>query len=233
MEERIEYSGLENSMEDGGGTAAQPQDPRAVWLYPDGVYRWVYQKNLFKNRFEMNYIINIVLLVFGLTWLIIIGAVLAAGIDRDRMTWGLGIVTGICVGGGALTAAIVLLVQWISAKSRGGVDEVGFEMDDGGVRQIRSEKAQKVDDALEIMAAFTGLVGKNAAIAARREEIVSGTHSDITDFAKVRRIKVHPRYDVIDVTLKGNYKCRVYARQEDLEFVREFIASRAPARASR
>lgn len=215
----------ENMRSELGGAGTAP-DPRAVWLYSDGVYRWVYEKDLLRNRFEINYILKIVALVFGLTFVLIVGLLLAAGLENAGMAYA--IVTGICLGGGLLTVGIVLLVQRMSAKSRGGVDLVGFEMDDSGLRQIRSEKAEKVDSALEWMTAVSGLVSHNVYATTRSKDVVAGTHPDITNYADVRRIRTHPKYDVIDVTLKGNYKCRVYARGEDLTFVRDYIAERAP-----
>ena len=201
-------------------------DPREVWLYSDGVYRWAYEKDLYRNRFEINYLIRIVLLVFGLTFVLLAGTFLAAGLDNAGGAFA--IVAGICLGGGLLTAGIVLLVQRISARSRGGVDVVGFEMDESGLRQIRSEKAEKVDRALERMTAVSGLASRNGYAAMQSSQIVADTHPDIKSYADVRRVAVHPRYDVIDVTLKGNYKCRVYARGEDLNFVRDYIVARAP-----
>jgi len=138
------------------------------------------------------------------------------------------ITTGICLGGGLLAAGIVLLVQHLSANARGGVDVVRYEMGEGGLRQILSDKTRAVDRKLEAMTAVSGAVSGNVAVAMRSGEIVSGTHPNITSYADVRRVAVHPRYDVIDVTLKGNYKCRVYVRPEDMEFVRNYIESRAP-----
>ena len=215
----------ENMRSELGGAGTAP-DPRAVWLYSDGVYRWVYEKDLLKNRFEINYILKIVALVFGLSWVLIAGAFLFAGL-RDA-GWAFALVTAICLGGGLLTVGIIMLVQRMSAKSRGGVDLVGFEMGDSGLRQIRSEKAEKVDSALERMTAVSGLISHNIYAATRSNDVVAGTHPDITSYADVRRIKTCPKYDVIDVTLKGNYKCRIFARGEDLNFVRDYIAERAP-----
>lgn len=211
----------------------QPQDPRAVWLYSDGVYRWAYEKDLIKNRFEINYILKIVMLVFGLSWVLIAGTILFAMGGRGGTGWVFALITGICVGAGLLSAGIILLVQRFSANARGGVDVVCFEMDEKGVRQILSEKTQKVDSALEIMTALSGLASRNLYAATNSRQIVSGTHPDITSYADVRKVRVHPEYDVIDVTLKGNYKCRVYVRGEDRQFVRDYICARAPERATR
>jgi len=205
--------------------AGSTPDPKAVWLYSDGVYRWAYEKDLHRNRFEINYILKIVLLVFGLSWVLFAGMFLFMGMRDAGMA--LAITTAICLGGGLLTVGIVLLVQHLSANARGGVDLVCFEMDETGLRQILSDKAMAVDQKLERMTAISGMISGNMAVAMRSQQIVSGTHPNITSYADVRRVSVHPKYDVIDVTLKGNYKCRVYVRPEDFDFVRTYIESRA------
>ena len=217
---------MEESMKRKAETAP---DPRAVWLYSDGVYRWAYERDLYKNRYETNYILKIVLLVFALTWAAILGMllVLIGGVGGGMVV---AITSGICLGGWLLTAAIVLLVQRLSAGSRGGVDVVRFEMGEQGLRQIRSGASERADRAMETVTAVSGLASGNAYAALNSREIVSGTHLDIVSYADVRSIKVCPKYDVIDVTLKGNYKCRVYARGKDLDFVKNYIVFRASGR---
>ena len=32
--------------------------PQAVWLYSDGMYCWIYEKNPYRNRFETNYVLR-------------------------------------------------------------------------------------------------------------------------------------------------------------------------------
>lgn len=199
---------------------------REIWLYSDGVYRWAYEKDLVKNRFEMNYNLKIVSMVFGLTWVLLIAVILLANMPGSGMA--VAITTAACLGGGLLAAGIMLLVQRLSAKSRGGTDVICFEMDDDGLRQILSDKAAGVDRALSVMTALSGAVTGNSYAMTQSDRIVAGTHPNITRYGDVRRVRVCPRYDVIDVTLKGNYKCRVYAKGEDLDFVRDYIAQRVP-----
>jgi hypothetical protein len=47
--------------------------PQAVWLYSDGMFHWIYEKDLYKNRFETNYVLRIMILVFVLSWLLMMG----------------------------------------------------------------------------------------------------------------------------------------------------------------
>jgi uncharacterized BrkB/YihY/UPF0761 family membrane protein len=53
-------------VENGNGEAGYR--PQAVWQYSDGVYRWIYEKDLYRNRFETDYVLKVMALVFGL-WL--------------------------------------------------------------------------------------------------------------------------------------------------------------------
>ena len=215
-----------DSWENGGG--AQPREDGRVWLYSDGVYRWSYQRDLYRNRFEHNYVLKIVGLVFGLSWALFVGMLLVMG--GDDMGWVYALVSAICLGGWLVTAGILLLVWRLSANARSGVDVVCFEMGEGGLRQVLSDQAQKADQALETMVTVSGLVSGNVAAASRGQDVVAGTHPNITSYADVRRIEMFPQYDLVDVTLKGNYKCRVYAHPEDLCFVRDYISAHAPQR---
>ncbi len=209
----------------------QPRNDGRIWLYSDGVYRWSYQKDLVRNRFEFNYVLKVIVLVFSLSWALIVGTLMMSGAGDLGDAFAL--VTAICLGGGLVTVAIMLLVRRLSINARGGTDVVCYEMGEGGLRQVLSDKAQKIDQALETMVAVSSLVSSNVAAVSRGNDAVAGTHPNITGYADVRRIRVYPRYDLVDVTLKGNYKCRVFAHPEDLEFVRDYIAARAPERVSR
>ena len=208
----------------------RPPDDGRVWLYSDGVYRWSYRRDLYENRFEHNYVLKIMALVFGLTWVLFVGMLLVMG--GGDMGWVFALVTAICLGGWLVTAGVLLLVWRLSANARGGVDVVCFEMGEGGLRQILSDQAQKTDQALETMVTVSGLVSGNVAAATRGHDVVAGTHPNITSYGDIRRIRMYPRYDLLDVTLKGNYKCRVYAHPEDLAFVRDYLSARAPQRAA-
>lgn len=192
--------------------------PQAVWLYSDGMYRWVYEKDLFKSSFETNYVLRIVALVFVLSWLLMMGALLGAGANRGNGMMAFGIITAICLGGGLLTVGIVRLARLSSARNRNGVELIAFEMNDDGLRQIHYDDVRKAEDAVERML--------QTANAAQEEAPMKADGFGVTLFRDVRRMALHPKDELIDLTLKGNYKCRVYVRPEDFGFVRDYIRRR-------
>ena len=200
------------SVENGNGEAGYRS--QAVWQYSDGVYRWIYEKDLYRNRFETDYVLKIMALVFGLSWVLMGGVMLAIGAGALPFA----IVTAICLGGGLLTVGIVRLVHFSSARSRNGVEVIAFGMNDDGLSQIHYDDARKAEDVVERMLL--------TASATQGENPMKAGGYGVTLFRDVRRMALHPKDDLIDLTLKGNYKCRVYVRPEDFVFVREYIRQR-------
>ncbi len=192
--------------------------PQAVWLYSDGMYRWIYEKDLYKNRFETNYVLRILILVFVLSWLLLMGVLLGAGADLGNGIMAFGIITAVCLGGGLLTVGIVKQVHLSSARNRNGVEVIAFGMNDDGLRQIHYDDVRKAEDAVERMLL--------SASATQGENPMKAGGFGVTLFGDVRRMELHPKDDLIDLTLKGNYKCRVYIRPEDFDFVRDYIRQR-------
>ena len=200
------------SVENGNGEAGYRS--QAVWQYSDGVYRWIYEKDLYRNRFETDYVLKVMALVFGLSWVLMGGVMLAIGAGALPFA----IVTAICLGGGLLTVGIVRLVHFSSARSRNGVEVIAFGMNDDGLSQIHYDDARKAEDVVERMLL--------TASATQGENPMKAGGYGVTLFRDVRRMALHPKDDLIDLTLKGNYKCRVYVRPEDFVFVREYIRQR-------
>jgi len=193
--------------------------PEAVWLYSDGTYRWVYEKDLLRNRFETNYVVKVIMLVFGLSWLVFMGIMLTVDMGRSGpMTFA--ITTGICLGGGLITVGILRLAHIAAARYRGGVEVIGFAMNRDGLRQIHYEGTQSAGEVIDRLALATPPGSAPGEGPARPNGF------GVTLFADVRRMNLHPKYDLIDLTLKGNYKCRVYVRKEDFDFVRDYIGER-------
>jgi len=188
--------------------------PESVWLYSDGLYRWIYVRDLYKSRFETNYVLKIMMLVFGLSWVAMVGAMLVAGVGGDGALMGLGIVTAICLGGGLLTVGIIRAAHLASARYRGGAEVIGFAMKGDGLRQIHYEGAQTAGEVADRLMLVDGAMQQGG--------------FGVTLFRDVRRMDLHPNEDLIDLTLKGNYKCRVYVQKEDFDFVRDYIREHTP-----
>jgi len=128
--------------------------PEAVWLYSDGTYRWAYERDLVRNRFETDYVLKVIMLVFGLSWLVFMGIMLTVDMGRSGpMTFA--ITTGICLGGGLITVGILRLAHIASARYRGGVEVIGFAMNGEGLRQIHYEGATSTGEVIDRLALAT------------------------------------------------------------------------------
>lgn len=183
--------------------------PEAVWLYSDGIYRWVYERDLARSRFETNYVLRVIMLVFGLSWAVFMGIMLAMDMGSSGpMVFA--ITTGVCLGGGLITVGIIRAAHVATARAR-GVEVIGFAMSDVGLRQIHYEGAQGAEEVAERLMLATG------------NDAMQPGGFGVTRFDSVRRMDLHPKEDLIDLTLKGNYKCRVYVPRDDFDFVRDFI----------
>jgi hypothetical protein len=174
---------------------------------------------MLRNQFETNYVVKVIMLVFGLSWLVFMGIMLTVDMGRSGpMVFG--ITTGICLGGGLVTVGILRLAHIASARYRGGVEVIGFAMNEEGLRQIHYEGTQSAGEVMDRLALAT----PPGSIRGVGQTQPNGF--GVTLFSDVRRMELHPKYDLIDLILKGNYKCRVYVRKEDFDFVRDYIGQR-------
>lgn len=190
--------------------------PEAVWLYSDGMYHWIYERDLHANRFETNYVLKVMGLVFGLSWVLMMGLLVGVGAEMKNSLMAFAIITAVCLGGWLLTAGAVRLGHMMSANANGGVEVIAFGMNEDGLRQIRYEGVRKAEEAVDRMLLSAGSA----------QGVLKAGDAGVTLFRNVRRMGLHPRNDLIDLTLKGNDKCRVYVRSEDYDFVRDYIRQR-------
>ena len=191
-----------------------------IQLGEDGVYRWRYDLNLFRNP-------SIFFLIWKIFFFIIIGIFAVALIydainfDNfypDRLMYNLRFF-GYFLIGMTVVSALGYLVY---AIIMGGKYCVIFEMDDKGInhRQIpaQAKKAKKIAGATMLAGAASGRlstigVGMNAA----RTEMYS-------DFSKVKKVKANLSKSTIKVNEKFGHN-QVYAKKEDFDFVKDFIIS--------
>ena len=213
--DRPSFRGGGLSVENGSGRAVT--HPEAVWLYSDGVYRWVYARDLTWNRFEANYVLRIVILIFAISWVTLTGICVVAS-RGAAAGMAFAITTGICLGGGLISAGVYRLANRAMADAQGGVDLIGFQMSEEGVRQTHSAGKLDANALMVKMLQDAGAIDDGG-------QMRPGGFG-VTRFQDVRRMNVHPRYDLIDLTLTGNYKCRVYVRPEDMDFVKDYIEKR-------
>ncbi|MBO4837972.1 MAG: hypothetical protein J5493_01200 [Lachnospiraceae bacterium] len=197
-------------------------DERRVNLYPDGVYRWIGELNLYKNP-------TILFMLWKIFFFICIGIFVFTSLfdmgNRDFFWKGFlenlkfwGLITG-----GFLV--LVLIGYLVYAMIMKGRYTVVFEMGKNGFshRQIaaQADKAQ----AISMLTTLAGLLAKNpttmgVGLNAARTEMT-------TDFSKVKSIQGFPRRGVIKVneTLEKN---QIYVLPEDYDFVWNFVKENCP-----
>jgi len=189
----------------------------------DGKIRWVYEMSLYKNP-------TVFLLVWKIFFFILVG-IFAVTMIADAIEWSdffpdrflndLKFLAWFLLG----MTVVVGLGYLLYAVIMGGKYIVEFEMDERGVlhRQTaaQAQKARTLGQAAMIGGIGTRTPGAfSAGMSAQRTEMYS-------EFAKVRRVKAHPRRNLIKVNeLLGHNQ--VYVPAEDFAFVYEFIVAHCP-----
>lgn len=196
---------------------------QGVTLCDDGKYRWIYPLNMWKNPTILLLVMKIVFWIFVSIWaMIILFQVCDDGWDwKDiwGITWPFLILMGVF-------AVITLIAYAIIALMYGGKYTILFTMDEHGVNheQIpeQAKKAQKIGAVTAVAGALAGkpgMMGLGISSAART--------SMYSDFSSVRSVKRGRWGNVIKIReiLSNN---QVYARDEDFEFVYNYIKSHCP-----
>lgn len=205
-----------------GPLAENDYEGAEVRLCRDGVYRWRYDLDMFRNP-------SIFILVFKIFFLIIVIGFGVFGIlpalirgNWEGVLFGLkimGIMLGIFLG---LSILGYLVVAWMY----GGKYCVIFEMDEKKVTHIQlpaqAKKAQKVG----IITAIVGILAKKPSTAGAGLLSASRTTST-SPLESVRKVKAYPRRNLIKVNQLLNHN-QVYARKEDFDFVLSFIQEHCP-----
>ena len=185
-----------------------------------GTYRWIYELNMLKSMFLLVEV-----------WKVI--AMAAAVVCIFMLLVGIFSGDGISAAVGAVQTCILVLgilfvlsvpSYYIVTKANNGKYTVLFEMDNEGIdhTQIKTDKAK----ALELLALFVGGIAKSRGATASAALSASGG-SLYSRFSKVKKVKAFPKKNLIRVngTLIHN---QVYVRDEDFDFVYQFIVDHCP-----
>ena len=217
--------------------------PSRVTLFDDGIYRWSYEMDMWHNRYLLRQIIRILCLVLGIPTLFIAAMALRTalqhpGLPRDELMFfargdllALAIVGGIWIGAVLLT----LIIYAICAAVMHGAWRLCFEMSASAVALIQSAETKKRNDTMATIAAVadiaTALAGKpSASLHNATVGLHAANDGGITRFDSVRRARLHPDHDLIDLRelLSMN---QIYVGPEDYPFVRDFILERVREKA--
>ena len=201
-----------------------PEEPgRRVVLYPDGVYRWTYEVNMYKNSTIIKDVYMVLGISFGIVWLFIMVVGLTSG-DMDlEYFWGFTKMFLILF---AVLGVLALFAYWIVAHSYGGKYMCLFEMNEKGVVHHQMQKQVKKAQLISWLTVLVCLSGRSAGGAGRA--ILAATHTSLSsDFSRVKSLKADRSDHVIKVNGRLT-RNRIYVCDEDFELVYEYMAARCP-----
>jgi len=185
----------------------------------DGVMRWVYEMNMWKNPTLVITIWKVLLLAALAPALLVFFLNLGDGFGSALLAFIkiIGIVVGIVTG-------LMLLAYPLVAILNGGLYCVMFEMDDKSVKHTQMQKQFKKSQLLSMVVILAGVVAGN--IQATAAGILAGSkQSSISCFEKVKSITVNEKRHVIYVN-ENLTKNQVYADTVDFAFISNAIISR-------
>ncbi|MBR0451204.1 MAG: zinc ribbon domain-containing protein [Oscillospiraceae bacterium] len=185
-----------------------------------GTYRWIYELNMLKSMFLLVEVWKVIAMAAAVVCIFML---LVGVFSGDGISAAVGAVETCLL---VLGILFVLSVPsyYIVTKANNGKYTVLFEMDDEGIdhTQIKTDKAK----ALELLALFVGGIAKSRGATASAALSASGG-SLYSRFSKVKKVKAYPKKNLIRVngTLIHN---QVYVRDEDFDFVYQFIVDHCP-----
>ena len=187
----------------------------------DGVYRWSYELNLYKNPTILILVMKIFgFILFGI-WLFV---TMLSLFENRFVTDDILEFTGIFITFSLGFSLFVAFGYFVYAMIMGGKYCVLFEMDENGVNHIQMPRQVKKAEMIGALAALAG--GAAGSYTAMGAGILAASRSSMySAFSKVKSVEVYPDRELIKVNeLLG--KNQVYAAKEDFDFVRDYIVSK-------
>lgn len=189
----------------------------------DGVLRWIYEMNMWKNPTLVVTIWKVLLLcaMAPAVLILLLGIIEGSGIASAFFAF-------LKVGGlvAAVVTGLMLLAYPLVAWMNGGKYCVIFEMDEDGVNHIQMARQFDRSRALSAITVLAGIAAGNPGTAGAG--LLAGSRKNLySDFRKVRKVRVNEGRSVIylDERLSRN---QVYAEPADFPFVRDHILRRVP-----
>lgn len=189
-----------------------------VVMGADGVMRWIYEMNMWKNPTLVITIWKVLLLAALAPAVLVFFLNLGDGIGSAFLVFIkiMGIVVGIVTG-------LMLLAYPLVAIMNGGLYCVMFEMDDKSVKHTQMQKQFKKSQLLSMVVILAGVMTGN--IQATAAGILAGSkQSSISSFEKVKSITVNEKRHVIYVNEKLT-RNQVYAEPGDFSMICDYIIS--------
>ena len=183
----------------------------------DGVYRWRYSLNLYRNAvllwlfYKVFSCIFAVCVLFGL-WLN------DFKFSREATKW--------VLVGYAVMIALVTVSYYLYALIQGGRYTWDFEMDENGVNAVQVANEAKRNKVLGTVVAAMGVASGNLSQIGLGTT-VAACNGMYSEFATTRKVKPDRKHNTINIR-NGMYHNQVFAADEDFDFVLNFITSHCP-----
>ena len=195
-----------------------------IALGEDGVYRWVYEMNLYTNPT----ILFLTWKIFGFACLGLWLLIMVFTYDDDFFWDGFLQSVEFFVIFLALFAALSLVGYLVYALIVGGKYCVMFEMDENGVNHIQMPPQVKKAELIGLLTTLVGIAaGKPGVVGTGL--LASARTSMYSSFPAVKSVEPFPRRNLIKVN-EMLFKNQVYAVDEDFDFVLGFIRSHTNCR---
>ena len=184
-------------------------DYERLTLCSDGKYRWVYEKDLYRDLS----VLFLILKIFGAISVFMGFFILV--LDRD-------VKAALFLTGTMFMVMAVLSVigYFVYALMMGGSYCVTFTMDEKGVEHAQHANQVEKATAISRLTVLAGALSRNPTVAGIGLEVRTRMYSE---FRRVRYLSIDRRHNTVHVD--GN---EVYAPAEDLDIVWEFIRARCP-----
>jgi len=208
---------VEADEEDAAPGSQQPmQISSGVTRGADGVIRWAYDMNMWKNPTILITVWKVLMLATMAPALLV--SALAIG---DGVAEAFGAFVKVVLYTGGIVTGLMVIAYPIVAIVNGGKYCVVFEMDNFGVKHIQMQKQFERSQVLSMLTVLAGAASGN--IQATASGLLAGSkQSSYSKFAKVKSVVVHAKRNVIYVNENMEHN-QVYASREDFEAVLEHI----------
>ena len=195
-----------------------------ITLGEDGVYRWVYELNLYTNPT----IIFLIWKIFGYIclgmWLLMLLLAAAEGDFREEFFD----ITQNCLLFALGFMMLCLVGYLVYAMIMGGKYCVLFEMNEHGVNHIQMKPQVKKAEAIGLLTVLVGLAAGRPGVVGTG--LLAGARTSMySSFDAVKSVEAFPGRNLIKVN-ELLFKNQVYAEKEDFDFVLGFIRAHTNCR---
>lgn len=215
--------------------------PERVTLCEDGVYRWSYVMDMWRNRYMIRLAWKIIVPLLGILLLFVAAMALKnaqylmrQGVAREELMFYLrGDLISVYIVAGLLAGILLLteLIYAVCALAMHGKWRLRFEMDESAVALVRNPGTMETLNALGAVAAIVGLAaGKPRGALRVGNTLAMANNTGTSRFECTRRVKQVRRYDLLDLREWFGMN-QIYVPPEDYEYVRDFILERVSEKA--